>query len=441
MDYPVFQLPVLGGSMLIAAVAIIHVVIAHFAVGAGLFNAVQESLAIRSGDRVMLDFLRRHSRFLILFSFVSGALTGVGIWFAIALVSPVATSNLIHLFVWAWATEWSLFLIEIVAGYVYYYTWDRLPPRLHNIVGWIYAAAAFGSLVLINGIISFMLTPGRFTGPESFWQNLFNPSFWPSTLIRSISAVSLAAIFVIIVVNYARGFDREQRHRVIRAAARWLIPLVAMVPLGWWYFQSIPANARNFIFNQRAVVMVMLFTFGVAASLLIASYAYLGLLRAGRYVSGETGLLLLGIALMATGSMEFVREGIRKPYVIRPTQDAAALMAKPDAAGLYSTGMPPAQLRQTETDGTLTHAPWERRAAGSDDPAVRGGGIFLRQCYGCHTARGAYNPAAPLVYGWSDDQYESNLRNLHATKDAMPHFRPTPRDREDLMAYLRTLNP
>jgi mono/diheme cytochrome c family protein len=301
-------------------------------------------------------------------------------------------------------------------------------------IGWIYAIAAFGSLVLINGIISFMLTPGANPTPETFWANLFNPSFGPSTFIRTISGLALAAIFVIIVVNYNRRFTHEQRHHVIRQASPWLLPLVLMVPLAWWYFTVIPPDARNFIFNQSAMVMVLMFTFGVVASILITVYALLGIVRGGRYVTGETGFLLLAIALIATGSMEFVREGIRKPFVGRPADNKASAFE-----GLYSTELTPSELRRTEQVGTLTEAKWFQDERASLDPVVRGRAIFRIQCSACHTADGAYNPAKPLVHGWTAEQFDSNLMNLHATKDAMPHYHPTKSDRADLAAFLQWL--
>jgi hypothetical protein len=37
----------------------------------------------------------------------------VGIWFAIGLTHPEATSTLIHNFVFGWAMEWVFFLVEL----------------------------------------------------------------------------------------------------------------------------------------------------------------------------------------------------------------------------------------------------------------------------------------------------------------------------------------
>ena len=55
---------------------------------------------------------------------VAGGMTGVAIWFIISLVQPAATSLLIHVFVFGWATEWVFFLVEIIALFIYFYTFE-----------------------------------------------------------------------------------------------------------------------------------------------------------------------------------------------------------------------------------------------------------------------------------------------------------------------------
>jgi len=59
---------------------------------------------------------------------VFGTVSGVGIWFAIGLTHPEATSTLIHNFVFGWAMEWVFFMVELTTIAVYYYTWDRIDP-------------------------------------------------------------------------------------------------------------------------------------------------------------------------------------------------------------------------------------------------------------------------------------------------------------------------
>ena len=98
MNYPVWALPAPG--LLIAAVGIVHVFVSHFAVGGGLFLVLAERRARAGSDAALLAFVRALRRGFVLLTLVLGALTGVGIWFAIALVQPQATSALVTTFVW-----------------------------------------------------------------------------------------------------------------------------------------------------------------------------------------------------------------------------------------------------------------------------------------------------------------------------------------------------
>jgi len=192
MNYPFWDVPHLGSGWMIGMIAIFHVMISHFAVGGGFYLVLAETKALKEGRRDWLVRLKAHSKFFLILTGVFGAVTGVGIWFAIGLAHPEATSALIHNFVFAWAIEWVFFMVELTTSAVYYYTWGRITDAQHLKVGWVYAIAAFFTLFIINGILTFMLTPGAGwlsvsgTGKEAtmFWSALFNPLFWPSLFLR-----------------------------------------------------------------------------------------------------------------------------------------------------------------------------------------------------------------------------------------------------------------
>jgi len=146
MHYPWWYVPFLTSPMLIAAIATIHIFVAMYAVGGGMFLAVEAHYAHRNQDRPYLAYLRDHAWFFILLTVVFGAITGVGIWWTIGLASPLATEALIHIFVFGWAMEYVFFVIEIASAFLFYYFWDRLPPKTHTIFGYIYAVSAWISL-------------------------------------------------------------------------------------------------------------------------------------------------------------------------------------------------------------------------------------------------------------------------------------------------------
>lgn len=436
--FPHFNVGEIGYGPFIAAIAVLHVFVAHFAVGAGIFNAVTETVAARRGDRLLLGFLKDNSKFIVLLPFVLGAVTGVGIWFAISISAPRATGLLIHQFGWAWAIEWVFFAVEIAAGYAYFYSWDRVSPAEHRKLAWIYAVAAWMSLFWINGILTFMLSPGdwqqRMDARDwdgAFWTAFFNPSFWPSLALRTVSSLSLAAIFAAVVVNLRRNRERDERQHIINWAGLWLVPLGLMLPLSLWYFSTVPAPAAKLVFSGSAAVMTMFFLFGVSLSTLIGLYAYFGLVRFKRYINLETSLLLAALALMATGTMEFVREGIRKPYVIY--------------GRMYANQIDVSEVAGYQRDGYLPSANWAfssseaREAAG---PVARGQALFAGQCRSCHTTRGVSNGIAPLIQGRSKKSLRDALDELHQLRGrVMPPFAGSAEEMDWLVEYLVQLNP
>ena len=98
MNYPVWELYFSGGGLLMVVIAVVHVYVAHFAVGGGLFLVLTEMKAYRESDGDILAYVKAHTRFFLLLTMVFGGITGVGIWFTISLLSPSATSTLVHTF-------------------------------------------------------------------------------------------------------------------------------------------------------------------------------------------------------------------------------------------------------------------------------------------------------------------------------------------------------
>lgn len=425
MNFPIFDPGPMGLSSLVAVIAIVHVLIAHFAVGGGIAIPWLESRAIKTNDRVLGGFLYKYSRFLILFSFVAGAVTGVGIWFVIAIASPEAITVLIRQFVWAWATEWVFFIVEITSGYVYYFYWDRMSPKMHVRVGIVYAVSAWMSLFVINGILTFMLTPGSWQATGSFWNAWINPTFWPSLFLRTVSALALAGIFVAVVANLDRALDREKRRHIIATGSVFLVPLALMIPLSVWYFAAAPHKASQLALGG-AVAMTMFFGFGILASTLVGLYAYFGLIKNRRYINLETALLLAAIAFVATASMEYVREGIRKPYIIYDF--------------LYANGLKVDDVDRINQSGFFAAKPviareFDHLAA---SPAERGRLIYRVQCQRCHAVDG-YNAIRPLIATWDAEMIKFNTRQLNRLKGFMPPFAGNESDLNDLVAYLSSL--
>lgn len=439
MEYPIFEVPYLGGSLLIAGVAIVHVFIAHFSVGAGFWMALAERRAIRDGDEGMPAFLRRYSLLILLVPYVLGTVTGAGIWFVIALVSPRAVSVLIHQFVFDWAMEWVLFLIEVVSIFLYVYTWGRVAPRAHNRIGWVFAGASLLTLLVINGILSFMLTPGTwqpFSPGLLCHKALLNPGYLPTALARVLIALTLAGAGAIALSAFDRRAPEAVRRSAVSLGYKFILPSVLCVPLGLWTYAVLPERSREFL-QGGAPAMLIFLGFGLAGFGVLAFGAVASLLRKDYAVSTLGACVLVLGALVAFGAMEFVREGVRKPYVIE--------------GFMYSTGVTPgrwkdvdgrANLERTRAEGVLSAAPWAvppHKDLADLDPPEYGQAVFRAACQACHQVDG-YNALRPLIRGWSAGTLRHTLDRLEEIKPSMPPFPGTEVEKGALVSYLMTLD-
>ena len=147
MNYPVWDVPLLGSGLVVAIIAIIHVLISHLAIGGGALLFVAELWSDRQPDGSKIRaWLHKYATYFLVYTTVFGAVTGVGIWFAIQLASPEGTSLLIHQFVFAWAAEFTMFLGELTTLYLYYYGWKVNSRRMQVFLAGAYFVIAWLSL-------------------------------------------------------------------------------------------------------------------------------------------------------------------------------------------------------------------------------------------------------------------------------------------------------
>ena len=420
MNYPVWQ-PGFPGGLLIAIVAVTHVFVSHFAVGGGAFLVITERRAYARSDEALLGYVRRHSRFFALLTLVYGAISGVGIWFTIGLVAPEATSSLIHTFVWAWAIEWVFFFVEIAAAIIYASQWDRLDRGTHMAIGWIYFIAAWMSLFVINGIITYQLTPGRWLQTHSIWDGLFNPTYWPSLFMRTSMAVLLAGVFGLIT---GRRESSEVRERVYRWAGQWMVAGSILLPLlAWWYYSRFPDFSRALLGGDLPAAKHPI-RMGLLSAGLIVVFALIFAVWKPRAMRTPMIALLVFFAFSLMASGEYLREFVRKPWVINGYIYANGVRAA-EIPNLQKTGFAPGAAFTTTDDRTGIEY---------------GHDLFVAQCGSCHTVNG-YRSMRKRVYGWDPAFAAAMLSHIHLLRGTMPQFAGNEQDREALGKYLASLNP
>ena len=417
MNYPVWELG-FGPGLLIAIVAILHVFVSHFAIGGGFFLTLTEYYAVRKKDNNLLDYLYKHSRFFALVTLVFGAMTGVGIWFTIGLINPSATSMLIHNFVWIWATEWIFFLVEVAAAIVFYTTWKRVSQKTHFIVGWIYFISAFWSLVLINGILTFMLTPEKWLNSGNVFEGFFNPTFLPSFFTRLAICTGLAGIYALVTAPFIK--DKVTRIRLIRYAGLWaLLGILLAVPSLLMYYNLLPLDVNELFSGRLPTSLTSVNVLFVCGSVLFLFTLIPVLIP--RYFKLGIALVMLVLALLSFGASEFIRESVRKPWAIY--------------SYMYGSGIRPTEYEQIEKKGGILSSSIYVKNQETEVSSEAGEDVFRIACRSCHSLNG-YKGLRIVMTGLNKEFIVDVINRLEHLRGKMPPFPGTGSEAEALAEYL-----
>ncbi len=395
MDYPLW-IPGIGAGVLIGIVAIAHVLVSHFAVGGGIVMAVVETMAVKRQDQALRNLAKRTSLILILVSTVFGAISGVGIWVTIGLLHPVATSALIHSYVWGWATEWVFFILEVATALAYIATWEKVRPRTHLLLIWLYAFAAFMSLVIIQGIISFMLTPGKWLETHAFADGFFNPTYVPGLVLRTGICIFLAGAYMAFAA--LREQDEAARARLVRflGAVQVVGILVAYGGYRWWE-AALPESVRALFHSASPKLPALAATRHFLLWMLLVYLVFvLFALVAPKLQRWPVAAVALILAFAFFGGYERLREGARKPFIIRDY--------------MFSNGVLVSEIATLNEEGVLSKAKW-LTVGQPNDPLAKGRAVFKAECAMCHTQNG-YLSIRKLVEPMDEDMLSGILATM-----------------------------
>ncbi|MBN2174191.1 MAG: c-type cytochrome, partial [Bacteroidales bacterium] len=421
MNYPIWELYGISSGTLVAVISVLHAFIAHLAVGGGLFLWLTDLKSVRENNPQLRDYVKRHIWFFLLLTMVFGGVTGVGIWFIIALASPAATSSLIHSFVFGWAIEWVFFIGEITALLIYHYRFDSMKPKHRLQVSFLYFLFAWLSMVVINGILSYMLTPGKWLATNYFWDGFFNPTYFSSLLFRTAAAAMIAGLFGYITVVFTT--ESDFRRKMINYCSKWLLfplPVIGMAAV--WYYYSIPESTRltAFQFNQQTQIFVTLF---IIASVLIFLSGLFFFLRLPKSLQKGLVFVFILFGLGWYGSFEYLREYARKPYIIHDY--------------MFSTSVLKSDVATLNTEGMLKHAKWTPiKEITKDNYLDAGRELFNIQCLPCHTIGGLKNDMKEKT---KDLTYMGLIGQIYGQGkilDYMPEFAGTRQEMEALAAFI-----
>ena len=218
---------------------------------------------------------------------------------------------------------------------------------------------------------------------------------------------------------------------------------------GLWYI-FLPDSAQDALTAAPVLNVFMGVLFGATAIVFVL--LYLGPYRNPGWIYSPgfaASLLLFGFAGFSTA--EFIREAVRKPYIIYNYVFGNQVLAtrkdietlRKDGfldGGVWTRGY--VEQNYPSVVNEDRHIDWNKvRELPPVDKIRLGGVIFQYHCNDCHALDRGYSPVGPLVQGWSRPMIRDLVGNLDKHRFTMPPW--CGRDDEaDLLAdYLYSIAP
>ena len=446
MDFPLFHLDFMGNRMLVAIIAILHVVINHaLAVG---FAPLVTLLEFRGYQKRQFDEKKgaawdEMARKLMFTAFIIttslGALTGVGIWFVTSLANPASLGSLIRVFYFAWFTEWIIFVLEVVFIMIYYLTWkksNKSPERKrkHILLGLGLSIFSWLTMAIIVAILGFMMDPGSWIEHKTLFSGFTNPLYLPQLVFRTSVAMMTAGCVALLITAYALKRGNFIRPNFLRHISFWILLWMPVAAVGAYiYYWYIP---RAMIGNLPVALATQQFQSWYESLLLIIKIVVgigFAVSILGTIAPKKLPKHLLIIPVIASvlflGTFERLREFIRKPYVIGNYMYANGILV--DEYPLY---------QQT---GLLKNAPYAKISEITEANVLEAGEeVFTLACTRCHTTHGINSVVIKFeqMYGTEKpldvEAMKAYMKGMHNVRYYMPPFPGNDAELDALAKYI-----
>ncbi len=432
MDFPLFHLDFMGNRMLVAVIAITHVIINHaLAVG---FAPLVTLLEFRGylkhktnpEEGKAWDEMARKLLFIaFIVTTTAGALTGVGIWFAASLANPASLGSLIRVFYFAWFTEWIIFVLEVVFIMIYFLTWKKsgessLNKKKHILFGLWLSIFSWLTMAIIVAILGFMMDPGSWVEKKSLFTGVLNPLYIPQLLFRTPVAMMMAGTVGLMISAYVLKKNNKWRNEILRYISFWILLWMPVAAAGaFLYYWHIP---RAMIGNLPVALGTQQFqdwygSLVIVAIVVVAIGFTIGILGtiAPRRLPKHLLIIPVIASFLFLGTFERLREFIRKPYVI--------------GEYMYANGILVEEYPLYQQTGILMHTPYSAITEITEENKVAAGeAVFTIACSRCHTTHGIssvvrkfermYASKEPL----NAEAMKTYIKSMHNVRHYMPPF-------------------
>jgi mono/diheme cytochrome c family protein len=274
----------------------------------------------------------------------------------------------------------------------------------------------------------------------------FNPQFVPQVLTRTGGSFLLASLYVYLHASF-RIKDPKLRDLIGRRSARPALLgsiLIIIGGLGWYVFLPESAKAALAAASVLNVLMALLFAITGAVFVML----YLGPYRNPGWLSPGFSILFLAFGFAAVTTGEFVREAVRKPYVVYNV--------------VLGNQVLPEEVPYLRENGFLEGGTWTRAYVASEYPQVMHGDtidetqllslskaereelghvLFQYHCNDCHAVEQGYSAVGHLTRGWTPEMTQNVIEKLEKTHFFMPPWSGTTEEAELLTDYIASISP
>jgi len=425
MDFPIFHLDFMGNRMLIAIIAILHVLINHsLAVGLAPIVTYLEYRGWKNKN-TDLDQLANKIMFVgFVITTSLGAMTGVGIWLSASLVSPASIGSLIRVFFFAWFTEWIVFVTEVVLILYYFLTWKASlksdeAKKKHIKLGAALSIFSWITMAIIVAILAFMMDPGSWTETHNFFHAVFNPIYLAQLAFRTPLAMLMGGAVTLFLTAIFTTKGSKVRGEATQIAAIWILTWSIWVAVGsiFYYsvipdmmFQNLSVAVGTMEFSSWYDSLLKLVGISIVSVIAIASYALFNKNKV--HIIAAALPILLAFSLLTV--FERAREFIRKPFVI--------------ANYMYSNMFRVSEYPLLKKEGILKYATYVKYNQVTEENKVEAGkDIFMLTCSRCHTSHGINSVVAKFRAMYGDatlnaDAMKAYIEGMHNARYFMPPF-------------------
>lgn len=426
--FPSWEVPYITGGLVIAIMATFHILPSHLSTSGMWFNIWAELKSIREGRKEFREFISKYTLAILVFAYVFGSLSGIGIWFATMTASPRAISALIHNYVWGWATEWVFFIIEVLGIFVYYYTLDKVDERTHLKIGIIFAIASWTTMVIIVGILSFMLSPGKWLQTGNFFAGFFNQTYWTQLLTRTGFMFAIAGIYALIVLGRVK--DEKVKGSVAKLSSiAGLLGIVATFIFGSLYIKTLPSHAKDMLSTEVVVSRALKAGTLIPVALVFIYFVFSAIKPLS--VRTAPSVIMMIVLFIGIWNAERIRESIRKPFTIPHYMTSSQIIVEDmKVKGVES------ELKKVEEAGFVKSSPF---IPDNLNDLEKGRAIALYQCNMCHTLnRKGLRPLPSLLerLGIEDEEELASFLESLGNYPYMPPFAGNETDRLLLARFL-----